>query len=95
MAALLTSAGTVIIGFLLMGTTKFKLFSSTGPSVAVGLALTVVATLTLTPSLLVILARYRPKAFRGMTARVERVLGHARPEGDGRRRRGTGSRRWS
>ncbi len=67
MGALLTSAGTVIIGFLLMGTTKFSLFSSTGPSVAVGLALTVVATLTLTPSLLVILARYRPKAFRGMT----------------------------
>ncbi len=55
MGALLTSAGTVIIGFLLMGTTKFSLFSSTGPSVAVGLALTVVATLTLTPSLLVIL----------------------------------------
>jgi RND superfamily putative drug exporter len=67
MGALMTSAGTVIIGFLLMGTTKFSLFSSTGPSVAVGLALTVVATLTLTPSLLVILARYRPKAFKGMT----------------------------
>jgi RND superfamily putative drug exporter len=67
MGALLTSAGTVIIGFLLMGTTKFSLFSSTGPSVAVGLALTVVATLTLTPSLLVILARYRPRAFKGMT----------------------------
>ncbi|HEY2155835.1 MAG TPA: MMPL family transporter [Isosphaeraceae bacterium] len=67
MGALLTSAGTVIIGFLLMGTTKFSLFSSTGPSVAVGLALTVVATLTLTPSLLVILDRYRPRAFKGMT----------------------------
>ena len=49
MSALLTSAGTVIIGFLLMGTTKFSLFSSTGPSVAVGLALTVIATTTLTP----------------------------------------------
>ncbi len=67
MSALLTSAGTVIIGFLLMGTTKFSLFSSTGPSVAVGLALTVIATTTLTPSLLVILARYRPGAFAGMT----------------------------
>ena len=31
--ALLTSAGTVIVGMLLMGLTKFKLFSSTGPSV--------------------------------------------------------------
>ena len=67
MSALLTSAGTVIIGFILMGTTKFSLFSSTGPSVAIGLALTVFATLTLTPSLLVVLARYRPRAFEGMT----------------------------
>ena len=36
---LVTSAGTIIIGLLLMGTTKFKLFSTTGPSVALGLAL--------------------------------------------------------
>ena len=48
--ALLTSAGTVITGLLLMGTTQFKLFSSTGPSVAIGLALTLAATLTLTPA---------------------------------------------
>ncbi len=67
MEALLTSAGTVIIGLLLMGTTRFKLFSSTGPSVAIGLALTVVATLTLTPALLVLLARWHPKSFAGMT----------------------------
>jgi RND superfamily putative drug exporter len=67
MGALVTSAGTVIIGLLLMGTTRFKLFSSTGPSVALGLALTVAATLTLTPALLVLLARYRPKSFNGMT----------------------------
>ncbi len=64
---LLTSAGTVIVGLLLMGTTRFKLFSSTGPSVALGLAITLVACLTLTPALLVLLARYRPKAFRGLT----------------------------
>ena len=67
MEALLTSAGTVIIGLLLMGTTRFKLFSSTGPSVALGLALTVVATLTLTPALLILLARFHPKSFAGMT----------------------------
>jgi RND superfamily putative drug exporter len=66
--ALLTSAGTVIVGLLLMGTTRFKLFSSTGPSVALGLALTVAATLTLTPALLVLLAQYRPRAFAGLTA---------------------------
>ncbi len=66
--ALLTSAGTVIVGLLLMGTTRFKLFSSTGPSVALGLAVTLAASLTMTPALLVILARYRPCAFAGLTA---------------------------
>jgi RND superfamily putative drug exporter len=65
---LLTSAGTVIAGLSLMGLTRFKLFSATGPSVALGLALTLVATLTLTPALLILLARYRPKAFAGLTA---------------------------
>ena len=68
MEPLLTSAGTVIVGLSLMGTTKFKLFSSTGPSVAIGLALTVVVCLTLTPALLVLLARYRPRSFAGLTA---------------------------
>ncbi|HEX8200327.1 MAG TPA: MMPL family transporter [Isosphaeraceae bacterium] len=66
--ALLTSAGTVIVGLTLMGTTHFKLFSSTGPSVALGLAVTLLATLTLTPALLVLLARHRPRAFAGLTA---------------------------
>jgi RND superfamily putative drug exporter len=66
--ALLTSAGTVIVGLLLMGTTRFKLFSSTGPSVAIGLVFSLAATLTLTPALLVLLARLRPRAFAGLTA---------------------------
>jgi RND superfamily putative drug exporter len=66
--ALLTSAGTVITGLALMGATRFKLFSSTGPSVAIGLVLTVAATLTLTPALLILLARYRPRAFRRFSA---------------------------
>jgi RND superfamily putative drug exporter len=66
--ALTTSAGTVIIGLCLMGTTRFKLFSSTGPSVAIGLALTLAACLTLTPALLVLLARHRPRSFAGLTA---------------------------
>ena len=66
--ALLTSAGTVIVGLLLMGTTKFKLFSTTGPSVAIGLAFSLAATLTLTPALLVLLARHRPRSFAGLTA---------------------------
>jgi RND superfamily putative drug exporter len=65
-AALVTSAGTIIIGMLLMGTTKFKLFSSTGPSVALGLALALLATLSLTPALLVLLARFHPRSFDGL-----------------------------
>ncbi len=64
--ALLTSAATVVTGLSLMGTTRFKLFSTTGPSVALGLALTVGAALTLTPALLVLLARHRPRAFAHM-----------------------------
>ncbi len=64
--ALVTSAGTIIIGLLLMGTTRFKLFSSTGPSVAFGLVLALAATLTLTPALLVLLARVHPRSFDGL-----------------------------
>lgn len=64
--ALITSAATVIAGLSLMATTRFKLFSSTGPSVALGLALTLGAALTLTPALLVVLARHRPRSFDGM-----------------------------
>ncbi len=64
---IVTSAGTVIVGLSLMGTTRFKLFSSTGPSVAIGLAITVVICLTLTPALLVLLATFRPGSFAGLT----------------------------
>lgn len=59
---IITSAGTVIVGLSLMGTTRFKLFSSTGPSVAIGLAITLIACMTLAPALLVLLARFRPRA---------------------------------
>ena len=80
-STLLTSAGTVIVGLSLMGTTRFKLFSTTGPSVAIGLAITLAATLTLTPALLVIAARLIPRAFTGLTAPPsglwERVAGAA------------------
>jgi putative drug exporter of the RND superfamily len=74
-STLLTSAGTVIVGLSLMGTTRFKLFSSTGPSVAIGLAITLAAALTLTPALLVIAARVRPRAFIGLTAPSSRFWG--------------------
>jgi RND superfamily putative drug exporter len=66
--ALLTSAATVIAGLSLMGVNRFRLFSSTGPSVAIGLALTLLATLTLAPALLIVLARIRPRCFDGLRA---------------------------
>ncbi|QDV32683.1 MMPL family transporter [Tautonia plasticadhaerens] len=65
--ALVTSAFTTIVGLSLMGFTRFKLFSSTGPSVAFGLVITVAAALSLTPALLLFLARWRPRAFTGLT----------------------------
>ncbi len=71
--ALATSAGTIIVGLLLMGTTRFKLFSSTGPSVAMGLALALLATLSLTPALLVLLARFHPRAFDGLAGSSREV----------------------
>jgi RND superfamily putative drug exporter len=64
---LVTSAGTVIIGLLLMGTTEFKLFSSTGPSVGLGLAITLLVSLTLTPALIVSLAKRKPECFEGIS----------------------------
>ena len=82
--ALMTSAGTVFVGLMLMGTTKFKLFSSTGPSVALGLLITLAASLTLAPALLVLLARWRPRSFHGMTGPVLGLLGPVRPPGPGR-----------
>ena len=69
---------------MLMGTTEFKLFSVTGPSVALGLIVTLCGTLTLTPALLVLLAQKRPTAFAGLTGPssgfwerfAKRVLAH-------------------
>jgi len=65
--ALVASGGTTVVGLMLMGTTRFKLFSSTGPSVSIGLIITMIASMSLTPALLLFLARYRPKAFTGLT----------------------------
>ena len=80
---LVTSAGTIIIGLMLMGTTKFKLFSSTGPSVAMGLGLALLATLSLTPALLIILARVHPRAFDGLAGSSTELWDRTRGRGDG------------
>jgi RND superfamily putative drug exporter len=52
--AILSSGGTVIIGFLGMILAKFGLFSSIGPSIAIGIGITLLAVLTLTPALIAI-----------------------------------------
>jgi RND superfamily putative drug exporter len=64
MEPLMTSAGTVIVGLSMMGTTRFKLFSSTGPSVAIGLAVTLLAAVTFAPAAMLLLARHTPRSFR-------------------------------
>ncbi len=51
-AAIISSGGTVIIGFIGMSLADFGLFSSTGPSIAIGVAVTMLAVLTLTPALI-------------------------------------------
>jgi RND superfamily putative drug exporter len=67
--AVLASVATVIVGLSMMGLNRFTLFSSTGPSVALGLVLTLLAALTLTPALLILLARVRPRSFAGLRGR--------------------------
>ncbi|MDP4093127.1 MAG: MMPL family transporter [Bacillota bacterium] len=53
--AIISSGGTVIIGFLCMVMAKFGLFNTTGPSIAIGVGITILAVLTLPPALIAIL----------------------------------------
>ncbi len=53
--AIISSGGTEIIGFLFMIFAKFGLFNTTGPSVAIGVAITILAVITLIPALISIL----------------------------------------
>ena len=81
-----SSAGTVIVGTLGMAFAEMRLFSNTGPSLAIGLVVALLAGLTLTPALLAALGRH---AFWPGRAR------HA-PDGNlwGRLARGVTSRPW-
>jgi RND superfamily putative drug exporter len=79
-AAILSSGGTVIIGFIGMVLAKFGLFNSTGPSIAIGVGVTVLAVLTLTPALLSILG--------------ERIFWPAHPSKNREKAQG-GSRFWN
>jgi RND superfamily putative drug exporter len=50
--ALLASAATVILGAICLGFTKLAIFSTTGPPMAICVAITVAVSLTLTPALM-------------------------------------------
>lgn len=57
-AVISASAGTVIVGLFAMGFGRFEMISSTGPALAIGVAVTLLAGLTLGPSLIAIFGRY-------------------------------------
>ncbi|MCC7352144.1 MAG: MMPL family transporter [Anaerolineae bacterium] len=53
-----SSAGTVIVGMAAMYFAELRLFSNTGPSMAIGIFIALLAGLTLTPALLAVLGRW-------------------------------------
>lgn len=67
--AIITTGGTLALALSLLGLMRFRLFSQTGPAVAIGMCVGVVASLTLAPAVLVLLARHVPRAFAGFRDR--------------------------
>ncbi|HYO42640.1 MAG TPA: YhgE/Pip family protein [Candidatus Limnocylindrales bacterium] len=57
-AVITASAGTVIVGMMAMGVGDFKMITSMGPGIAIAVAVTLVAALSLTPALLSIFGHY-------------------------------------
>ena len=57
-AVITASAGTVIVGMMAMGAGDFKMITSMGPGIAIAIAITLVAGLTLSPALLSIFGHY-------------------------------------
>jgi len=53
-----SSAGTVIVGLAMMATAELGLYNTSGPSIAIGVAIALLAGLTLTPALLAVLGPY-------------------------------------
>lgn len=70
--ALVATAGTAVFSLCLMGNARFALFAKTGLSVAFGIIVGLCAALTLTPALLLLLARHRPQSFDAFRRRLER-----------------------
>ncbi|MEI7743541.1 MAG: MMPL family transporter, partial [Chloroflexota bacterium] len=57
-AVITASAGTVIVGMVAMGVGDFKMIASMGPGIAIAVAVTLAAALTLSPALLSIFGHY-------------------------------------
>ncbi len=53
-----SSAGTVIVGLATMAVAELGLYNTTGPSIAIGVAIALLAGLTFTPALLTVLGHY-------------------------------------
>jgi RND superfamily putative drug exporter len=53
-----SSAGTVIVGLAMMAAAELGLYNTTGPSIAIGVAIALLAGLTFTPALLAVLGHY-------------------------------------
>ncbi len=53
-----SSAGTVIVGVAMMATAELGLFNTSGPSLAIAVAITLLAGLTLTPAMLTLLGHH-------------------------------------
>lgn len=56
--AIVSSGSTVIVGFFAMVLAKFGLYNTTGPSIAIGVGITILAVVTLTPSAIAILGEF-------------------------------------
>jgi RND superfamily putative drug exporter len=57
-ATIASSAGTVIVGLAMMTAAELGLYNTSGPSLAISVALTLLAGLTLTPAILAVLGHY-------------------------------------
>jgi len=73
-----SSAGTVIVGVAMMAFAELGLYNTSGPSIAIGVAIALVAGLTLTPALLTILGHH---AFWPRKARRMKESGGLAPLG--------------
>ena len=74
-AVITASAGTVIVGMMAMGAGDFKMITSMGPGIAIAVAITLGAALTLSPALLSIFGHY---LFWPLHTKVKREEGEPR-----------------